>query len=128
MSFANARTILAHNFNSGHLASTTEVEDFILTVDDMAIAGGELMALSTLMYAPVKLEECLCSGRVTRYDKSSWQCTLENLQPMLQQYPTLWRYLSSACITPNTWWLTSFHKKSSNNWSIFRHENTLLLI
>ena len=115
MSFANARTILAHNFKPGHLAFTTEIEDFIVTVDDMAMTGGEMMALSTLMYAPMQLEKCLCTGSVTRCDGSSWKCTLENLQPMLQQYPTLWRTLLAVCLTPNTWWFTSLHKKSGND-------------
>lgn len=101
-SFANARTILAHNFRPGQL-SASDIDEFISTVDDMAMAGGEIMALCTLMYAPVALEKCLGTGSVNRFDGPSWQCTLENLRPVLQQYPTLWRTLVAACFTPDTW-------------------------
>ncbi|KAI5076391.1 hypothetical protein GOP47_0008456 [Adiantum capillus-veneris] len=102
-SFANARTVLAHNFRPGQLSVTSDNDEFISTVDDMAMAGGEMMALCTLMYAPIALEKCLGTGSVNKYDGPSWQCTLENLRPGLQQYPTLWRALVAACFNPDTW-------------------------
>lgn len=106
-SFANARTILAHNFSPGKLSSGLDVDEFILTVDDMAMVGGETMALCTLMYAPVALEKCLCTGSINRLDGPSWQCTLENLRPGLQRFPTLWRTLVTACFDPDTWYFTT---------------------
>ncbi|MCO5582951.1 hypothetical protein L7F22_036854 [Adiantum nelumboides] len=101
-SFANARTVLSHNFRPGQLSATSDSNEFISTVDDMAMAGGEMMALCTLMYAPIALEKCLGTGSVNKYDGPSWQCTLENLRPGLQQYPTLWRALVAACFNPDT--------------------------
>ncbi|KAH7442054.1 hypothetical protein KP509_03G068400 [Ceratopteris richardii] len=115
-SFANARTILAHNFRPGQLSVTSDIDEFITTVDDMAMAGGEMMALCTLMYAPVAIERCLGTGSVNRYDGPSWQCTLENLRPGLQQYPTLWRALVAACFEPDTWcFMTSSPAKSARS-------------
>lgn len=54
------------------------------------------MALATLMYAPIPIEECLSSGSIDRRCSSA-QCTLENLRPALQRFPTLWRTLLAAC-------------------------------
>ncbi|KAM6563640.1 hypothetical protein CsatB_023638 [Cannabis sativa] len=94
-SFSNARSVMSR----GLVPSTDllEVEEVICTVDDIAEGGGELAALATLMYAPVPIQNCLSSGGVKRHSNSSFQCTLENLKPTLQNFPTLWRALVSAC-------------------------------
>ena len=58
--------------------------------------GGVLVALATLMYAPVPIQKCLLESSVKRISKSSFHCTLKNLQPGLQNFPTLWSSLISA--------------------------------
>ncbi|KAG6556016.1 hypothetical protein Mapa_001956 [Marchantia paleacea] len=101
-SFANARTILAPTQSPGRRFEVSDLDVFLPTVDDMAEAGGEIMALSTLMFAPVPLQKCLCAGSVSRHSGPSWQCTLENLQPGLQRFPTLWRSLVVTCFGHDT--------------------------
>ncbi|KAK0608267.1 hypothetical protein LWI29_028101 [Acer saccharum] len=96
-SFSNARSIMSHNSVSGSNLSVLEIDDIIRTVDDIAEGAGELAALATLMYAPSPIQTCLSSGGVNRHSSSSAQCTLENLRPSLQRFPTLWRTLVAAC-------------------------------
>ncbi|XP_058111329.1 uncharacterized protein LOC131254340 isoform X2 [Magnolia sinica] len=96
-SFSNARSIMSHNVVLGNNINVPEIDEIIRIVDDMAEGGGEMAALATLMYAPAPIQKCLCSGSVNRHCSSSAQCTLENLRPGLQQFPTLWRTLVSAC-------------------------------
>uniref|UniRef100_A0A1D1XPJ7 Protein DDB_G0268328 n=3 Tax=Anthurium amnicola TaxID=1678845 RepID=A0A1D1XPJ7_9ARAE len=96
-SFSNARSILSnHKIVSGGL-NVLDIDDIIRTVDDMAEGGGEMAALATLMYAPIPVQNCLCYGSVSRHSSSSFQCTVENLRPGLQPFPTLWRTLVAAC-------------------------------
>lgn len=96
-SFANARLIASKNLVPGNSLGVCEIDDIIRTLDDIAEGGGEIAALATLMYAPIPFEDCLCSGSVMRHSSSSAQCTLENLRPALQRFPTLWRMLVTAC-------------------------------
>ncbi|KAL8125295.1 hypothetical protein AgCh_012832 [Apium graveolens] len=96
-SFANTRLIASKNLVPGNSLGVCEIDDIIRTVDDIAEGGGEIAALATLMYAPIPFENCLCSGSVMRHSSSSAQCTLENLRPALQRFPTLWRMLVTAC-------------------------------
>lgn len=111
-SFANARAIL-HNHAIPHDNLTVlDGDEIICTVDDMAEGGGEMMALATLMYAPVPIQKCLIRGSVSRNSKSSFQCTLKNLQPALQKFPTLWSTLVTAC---------SGHDSDANPASINNH-------
>lgn len=56
-----------------------------------------MAAIATLMYAPVPIQDCLSTGSVDRNRSSSAQCTLENLRPAVQRFPTLWRTLVAAC-------------------------------
>lgn len=95
-SFCNARAVASHNFLSGNNISVLDVDDIMRTVDDIAEGAGEMAALATLMYAPVPIQECLSSGSINRHF-SSGQCTLENLRPALQCFPTLWHTLLAAC-------------------------------
>lgn len=95
-SFSNARAVVSHNLVAGNSFSTMEIDDIIRTVDDIAEGAGEMAALATLMYAPIPIQDCLSSGSVNRL-YSSVQCTLENLKPFLQRFPTLWRALTAAC-------------------------------
>lgn len=81
----------------GSNLSVLDIDEIIRTVDDMAEGGGELAALATLMYASAPMQECACSGSVNRHCSSSSQCTLENLRPGLQHFPTLWRTLVASC-------------------------------
>ncbi|KAL7104527.1 hypothetical protein ACP275_08G250800 [Erythranthe tilingii] len=76
--------------------SVLETDDVIKAVDDIAEGAGEMAALATLMFAPLPLQECLSSGSVNRHCSSA-QCTLENLRPTLQRFPTLWNTLVAAC-------------------------------
>ncbi|XP_058186031.1 uncharacterized protein LOC131303262 isoform X4 [Rhododendron vialii] len=101
-SFCNARSIASRNLVPGNSLSVLEIDDIIRTVDDIAEGGGEMAALATLMYAPVPIQDCLSSGSVIRHSSSSAQCTLENLRPALQHFPTLWRTLVAACFGQST--------------------------
>ncbi|KAJ7945315.1 Spatacsin [Quillaja saponaria] len=101
-SLANARTIMSRNLVPGSNLSVLEIDEIIRTVDDIAEGGSELAALATLMYASAPYQNCLNSGSVNRHSNSSAQCTLENLRPTLQQYPTLWRTLVAACFGQDT--------------------------
>ncbi|KAH9669492.1 Spatacsin C domain-containing protein [Citrus sinensis] len=94
--FSNARSTMSHSLVSGSNLSVPEIDDIIHTVDDIAEGGGEMAALATLMYAPAPIQNCLSSGSI-RHSSSSAQCTLENLRPTLQRFPTLWRTLVAAC-------------------------------
>lgn len=96
-SLCNARAIISKNVVLGSKISVLDMEEVIRTVDDMAEGGGEMAALATLMYAPSPIHKCLFSGSVKRRFSSSAQCTLENLRPALQRFPTLWRTLIAAC-------------------------------
>ncbi|XP_076902084.1 uncharacterized protein LOC143556706 isoform X1 [Bidens hawaiensis] len=96
-SFSNARAIASHNFSPGNTLGAVEIDDIIHTVDDIAEGAGEMAAIATLMYAPVPIQDCLSTGSVDRNRSSSAQCTLENLRPAVQRFPTLWRTLVAAC-------------------------------
>ncbi|OVA08128.1 Spatacsin [Macleaya cordata] len=96
-SLSNARAIISKNVVLGSKLSVLDMDEVIRTVDDIAEGGGELAALATLMYAPSPIQKCLFSGSVNRHFNSSAQCTLENLRPALQRFPTLWRTLIAAC-------------------------------
>ncbi|KAF6149487.1 hypothetical protein GIB67_011388 [Kingdonia uniflora] len=96
-SFWNSRSIISRNVVQGTNLSNLEVDEIIQTVDDMAEGGGEMAALATLVFAPSPIQKCLCSGGVNRQFSSSAQCTLENLRPALQHFPSLWRTLIGAC-------------------------------
>ncbi|OMO83726.1 hypothetical protein COLO4_22364 [Corchorus olitorius] len=101
-SFANARSIMSHNLVHGGNVPGHEIDEVIHTIDDIAEGGGELAALATLMYASAPIQNCLSSGSVNRQNSSTAQCTLENLKPTLQHYPTLWRTLVSGCFGQDT--------------------------
>ncbi|KAL8047280.1 hypothetical protein ABFX02_08G230100 [Erythranthe guttata] len=95
-SFSNARAVASRNLVPGNKMSVLETDDVIKAVDDIAEGAGEMAALATLMFAPLPLQECLSSGSVNRHCSSA-QCTLENLRPTLQRFPTLWNTLVAAC-------------------------------
>ncbi|GFP83268.1 protein ddb_g0268328 [Phtheirospermum japonicum] len=95
-SFSNARAVVSRNLIPGNKLTVLETDDIIQAVDDIAEGAGEMAALATLMFAPIPLQECLSSGSVNRHCSSA-QCTLENLRPALQRYPTLWNTLVAAC-------------------------------
>ncbi|XP_017420472.1 uncharacterized protein LOC108330498 isoform X1 [Vigna angularis] len=100
-SLANSRSIMSRNLVPRSDLSVLELE-IIRTVDDIAEGGGEMAALATLMHAAVPIQNCLNSGGVNRQSNSSAQCTLENLRPTLQKFPTLWRTLVAACLGQDT--------------------------
>lgn len=93
---------MSSNLVSGSNLSVLEVNDIIQTVDDIAEGGGEMAALATLMHAPTPIQNCLSSGGVNRRSNLTAQCTLENLRPALQCFPTLWRTLLAACFGEDT--------------------------
>ncbi|XP_061972823.1 uncharacterized protein LOC133695068 isoform X1 [Populus nigra] len=101
-SFCNARTIMSPNLVPDSNLNALEIDEIIHTVDDIAEGGGEMAALATLMYATDPIQNCLSSGSVKRHGSSSAQCTLENLRPTLQQFPTLWRTLVAASFGHDT--------------------------
>ncbi|XP_027367445.1 uncharacterized protein LOC113873502 isoform X2 [Abrus precatorius] len=101
-SLANARFRMSRNVVSRSDLSVMELDEIIRTVDDIAEGGEEMAALATLMHAAVPIQNCLNSGGVNRHSNSSAQCTLENLRPTLQKFPTLWRTLVGACLGQDT--------------------------
>ncbi|KAJ1412899.1 hypothetical protein SESBI_20049 [Sesbania bispinosa] len=101
-SLANARSIMSRTLVHRSDLSVLELDEIIRTVDDIAEGGGEMAALATLMHAAIPIQSCLNSGGVNRHSNSSAQCTLENLRPMLQRFPTLWRTLVGACLGQDT--------------------------
>lgn len=96
-SLSNARSNLSRQMVLNNNLSVLEIDEIICTVDDMAEGGGEMAALATLMYASAPIQNCLCTGSVNRRCSFSFQCTLENLRPGLQRFPTLWKTLVNAC-------------------------------
>lgn len=102
-SFCNAHSIFPQNLVPESNLNVVDADDILQTVDDMAEGGGEMAALATLMYAPLPIQKCLCYGSVSRQCGASFQCTLENLRPAFQQFPTLWRTLVSACFGQDTY-------------------------
>lgn len=100
-SFSNARTVSSRGSVPTNLG-VLEMDEIVRTVDDIAEGGGELAALATLMHAPGPIQSSLSSGVVKRHSNSSSQCTLENLKPALQSFPTLYRTFSSACFGQDT--------------------------
>ncbi|XP_028951098.2 uncharacterized protein [Malus domestica] len=112
-SFSNARTIMSHNLVPGSNLSVPEMDEIIRTVDDISEGGAELAAVATLMYASVPVQSCLSSGSVTRHSSTSAQCTLENLRPTLQRFPTLWQSFVSACFGHDP--ISSFWGPKANN-------------
>ncbi|CAJ1937955.1 unnamed protein product [Sphenostylis stenocarpa] len=101
-SLANSRSIMSRNLVPRSDLSVLDLDEIIRTVDDIAEGGGEMAALATLMHAAVPIQSCLNSGGVNRHSNSSAQCTLENLRPTLQKFPTLWRTLVGACLGQDT--------------------------
>ncbi|CAH1417368.1 unnamed protein product [Lactuca virosa] len=110
-SFSNARSIASRPGN-------LEIEeDIIHTVDDIAEGAGEMAAIATLIYAPLPIQDCLSTGSVNRNRSSSAQCTLENLRPAMQRFPTLWRTLVAVCFgqDPTSNYFTSRSKAFRNS-------------
>jgi len=95
-SFSNACWNLSKKTVSNSSLTAVEIDEMLYTVDDMAERIGEMSALATLMYASAPIQKSICTGSVNRSGSSS-QCTLENLAPCLQQFPTLWKTLFSSC-------------------------------
>lgn len=93
---------MSRNLVPSNDLSVLDLDEIIRTVDDIAEGGGEMAALATLMHASVPIQSCLSSGGVNRHSHSSAQCTLENLRPTLQRFPTLWRTLVGACLGQDT--------------------------
>ncbi|XP_023518582.1 uncharacterized protein LOC111782046 isoform X2 [Cucurbita pepo subsp. pepo] len=101
-SFSNARSIMPLNLVHDPNLSVRNIEEIISTVADIAEGGGEMAALATLMYAPSPIQDCLNSSGVNRHSSSSAQCTLENLRPVLQRFPTLCRALVTSAFQQDT--------------------------
>ncbi|KAG8053146.1 hypothetical protein GUJ93_ZPchr0001g29494 [Zizania palustris] len=96
-SFSNALWNLSQEMVRHSNLAVIEIDEILYTVDDMAERIGEMSALATLMYASPPIQKSVCTGSVNRNRGMSSQCTLENLGPRLQQFPTLWKTLLSAC-------------------------------
>ncbi|KQK03052.1 uncharacterized protein LOC100829381 isoform X2 [Brachypodium distachyon] len=97
-SFSNARWNLSQKMvNHGNITAI-EIDEILYTVDDMAERIGEMSALATLMYASLPIQKSICTGSVNRNRGLSSQCTLENLGPCLQQFPTMWKTLLSTSV------------------------------
>lgn len=96
-SFCNALWNLSQEMVRHNNLAAIEIDEILYTVDDMAERIGEMSALATLMYASTPIQKSICTGSVNRNRGVSSQCTLENLSPHLQQFPTLWKILLSSC-------------------------------
>lgn len=101
-SFSNARSIMSLNLVHDPNLSVRNIDEIISTVADIAEGAGEMAALATLMYAPSPIQDCLNSSGVNRHSSSSAQCTLENLRPVLQRFPTLCRALVTSAFQQDT--------------------------
>ncbi|GMH24506.1 hypothetical protein Nepgr_026349 [Nepenthes gracilis] len=101
-SFSNALAIVSRRVVPGSSLTVLETDEIISTVDDIAERGWLMAALATLMFAPLPIQNCLSTGSVNRRFNYSAQCTLENLRPALQHFPTLWRALVAACLGQDT--------------------------
>lgn len=95
-SFSNARWNLSQKMVNNSNRTDIEIDEMLYTVDDMAERIGEMSALATLTYASAPIQKSICTGSVSRSRGLSSQCTLENLGPCLQQFPTLRKTLFSA--------------------------------
>ncbi|XP_006643839.2 uncharacterized protein LOC102717287 isoform X2 [Oryza brachyantha] len=96
-SFCNALWNLSQDKVRHNSLAAIEIDEILYTVDDMAERIGEMSALATLMYASAPIQKSICTGSVNRNCGISSQCTLENLSPRLQQFPTLWKTLLCSC-------------------------------
>jgi spatacsin len=103
--------------------TAVEIDEMLYTVDDMAERVGEMSALATLMYASAPIQKSICTGSVNRSGSSS-QCTLENLAPCLQQFPTLWKTLFSSCFGQDEYGCLNYSAGNGNqpktSYTIFR--------
>ncbi|KAG0619567.1 hypothetical protein M758_4G148600 [Ceratodon purpureus] len=102
-SVANALTISAQNSTSGHELGVSGGLKSMLTADGILSPNRETVAVATLMYGPLPIQKCLVLGSVNRQDLRSWQCFIEDLQPGLQSFPTLWHTLVAACYGHDAW-------------------------
>lgn len=94
-SLSNFRSISTSNLSPGCK---------YVSVDDIAAAGQGLIALATLMFAPVPLQKCLfVDQKMNSQEGQTWQCTLENLREILQEYPTFWQTLEAASYGQDAW-------------------------
>jgi spatacsin len=91
-----------------------EIDEMLYTVDDMAERIGEMSALATLMYASAPIQKSICTGSVNRSRGLPSQCTLENLGPCLQQFPTLWKTLYSACFGQDEYGCLNYSSANGN--------------
>jgi hypothetical protein len=92
----------------------------LYTVDDMAERIGEMSALATLMYASAPIQKSICTGSVNRSRGLSSQCTLENLGPCLQQFPTLWKTLFSAFVGQDAYGCLNYSPANGNQQKTLR--------
>ncbi|KGN48416.1 uncharacterized protein LOC101206379 [Cucumis sativus] len=126
-SFANARSIMSPNLVHDPNLSVRNIDEIISTVADIAEGAGEMAALATLMYAPSPIQDCLnCSG-VNRHSSSSAQCTLENLRPVLQRFPTLCRALFTSAFQQDTA-CNFLGPKSKNALSEYLHWRNIIFL
>ncbi|KAJ3701358.1 hypothetical protein LUZ61_005063 [Rhynchospora tenuis] len=102
-SFSNACWKLSRKLGfGGNGGPFVEIEEEINIIDDMIAEGvGEMAALATLMYATYPIEKFL---------------SLETLdRPGLQEYPTMWKTLISACSDGDNSGRTNANKVSGKN-------------
>lgn len=127
-SFFNARALLVRDVVSDSSLPVLEASEIISTVDDIAEAGWLMAAVASLMFAPLPMQNCLTSGSVKR-SCNSFQCTLENLRPALQKFPTLWRTLVSSCLGHDATQSFWGHKgRNGKSLSSFLHSVTVCLV
>jgi spatacsin len=102
-SVANVLTISAQNSTSGHELGVSGGLKAMMAADGILSPSRETMAVTTLIYGPLPIQKCLVLGSVNRQDLRSWQCLMEDLQPGLQSFPTLWHTLVAACYGHDAW-------------------------
>ena len=119
-SFSNARWNLSQKMVNNNNLTAIEIDEMLYTVDDMAERIGEMSALATLMYASAPIQKSICTGSVNRSRGLSSQCTLENLGPCLQQFPTLWKTLFSACFGQDEYGCLNYSPVNGNQQKTLR--------
>lgn len=105
-SVANALTISAQNFSSGPGLGVSGGLKSMLSVEGILSPARETMAVATLMYGPLPIQRSLVLGSVNRQDLRPGQCLMEDLQPGLRSFPTLWHTLVAACYGHDAWGFT----------------------
>lgn len=102
-SVSNALTISTHDSNTlREIGISGGLKSLVAAVESSS-PDREIMAVATLMYGPLPIQRSLVLGGANRQDLRPWQCLMEDLQPGLESFSTLWHTLVAACYGHDAW-------------------------